>query len=170
MIADVLTPNKKRAFAFQAGVALLISVIFACMTFSFFGNPVSFLFAPMIVIFLWPKGADQNISYIGIFIAGIILDILTNSPIGGWALIFLPLFVLMGLFHSGSETGFMESWISFMIWMLGLSGFFIVGWLTGFLKFDQIGMIKMFVLTFILFPPVYFLKSKMRDFLVGEDS
>ncbi len=169
MIADVLTPNKKRAYAFQAGIAILVSVIFASMTFNVFSLSVTFSLAPIIVIFLWPNGADSNISYFSIFVAGLFLDILTGTPMGGWSLIFLPLFALMTLVNSGRENGFTETWMGFSIWMLGLMAFFMFGRFIKVLELNHFGLLKLIVLTVLLFPVVYLLKNKLRDVLVSED-
>lgn len=169
MIGDVITPTKSRSFALQAGLAMLVAVIFANMTFNLFGFKVSFIFAPFIVLFLWPKGADQNISYFAIFLSSLILDILSGEPLGGWGVIYLPAFAILSQFSGRSETGFAETFFRFLLAVSAFSAFFLLSGITGVLDVNYLSFIKMITVCIFIFPVVYLLKDKLRAILVGED-
>ncbi len=169
MIGDVTTPTKSRSYAVQAGIALLLGVIFANMTFNLFGFKVSFVFAPFIILFLWPKGADQNISYLAIFLASLLLDILSGAPLGGWGVIYLPTFAILSQFSGRAETAIMETFIRFLLAISVFSLFFLLGSLTGMLKLNHVSFLKMISVCILLFPVVYMTKDKLRAVLVGED-
>lgn len=169
MMGDVVTATKSRTYAVQAGCVMIIAVIFASMTFNLFGFKTSFTLAPFIVLFLWPKGAEQNLSYIAIFISALLLDILTGEPLGGWALIYLPVFAILTQFSRSSETGFGETFISFLLALLGLSAFFLLVNFLGMSDVDLSSLLKMTALCVLLFPVIFFVKSKLRTVLVGED-
>jgi len=167
---DVITPNRARTVAFQGTMAMVLSVFFATLTFNIFGQKASFLFAPFIVLFLWPKGADAVLSYFGIFVCCLLLDILTGDPLGGWALIYLPFFVFMVFFNSGRETGFGETWLNFLFWMTAFTVFFVIAKFTRFLDVDLWSLAILATLNLLLFPIVYAFKVKMREVLVTEDT
>lgn len=169
MIADVVTATRARAFAFQAGIALLISVIFASMTFNLFGFKASFLFAPLIVLFLWPNGADAAMSYVAIFIASLLLDFLTGAPLGGWAVLYLPVFAILSQFSRGGELGFAESFFGFLMAISAFTVFFILCEFVNMLNVDLWGLLKSALVCLFLFPLVFMLKDKLRLVLVGED-
>ncbi len=166
---EPVTPTKARNFAIQASFAMLISVIFASMTFNIFGYTLGFIFAPLIVLFLWPKGADPIISYFGIFITGLLLDILLGDPLGGWSLIFLPFYALMVFFGAGRDTGFGETWLNFVFWMSAFTGFFALAKLIRFLDVDLMSLLKLGVMNLVLFPLIFYSKSRMRRIIVTDE-
>ncbi len=166
---ETATPTKARNYALQASAAMLVAVVFASITFNIFGYPLTFILAPFIVLFLWPNGADPVISYFGIFVTSLILDVLLGDPLGGWPLIFLPFYVLMVFFGAGRDTGFGETWLNFVFWMVAFIGFFALGKVVRFIDVDLPSLLKLGVMTIILFPLVYFVKSQMRNVLVSED-
>lgn len=169
MIGDVITPTKSRSYAIQAGAALILATIFSNMTFNFFGIKTSFLFAPFIVLFLWPKGADQNISYVAIFLACLLLDILSGEPLGGWGIIYLPAFAILSLFSGRAETGFAETFITFLLSFSAFGSLFLVASFTRLLNVNYMSFLKMIIVCIVLFPIIYVSKDKLRAILVGED-
>jgi len=166
---EAVTPNKARTYALQAGTAMLLAVLFASITFNIFGHPLTLLFVPFIVLFLWPKGADPVYSYLAIFLTGLLLDILHGDPMGGWPLIYLPFFALMVFFNAAREAGFGETWLNFLIWMTAFSGFFVIAKMIGFLDVDYFSLAKLSVINLFLFPFVFFFKARLRNVLVSED-
>ena len=170
MMADVTTPGKSRALAFQAGLALVVSVIFASIHFNVFGINVSFLFAPFIVLFLWPKGADLSMSYVAVFLSSLLLDIFLGAPLGGWALIYLPVFILVTEFSRRGETGFAEDFVSFCVALGALLAFFLLAKFTKFINVDVVTLLKSAIACLILFPLIYKLKDRLRSVLGAEDA
>lgn len=169
MMADVTTPAKARSYAIQAGLALVLAVVFANVTFNLFGFKVSFVFAPFIVLFLWPNGADQNISYLAIFLSSLLLDMLSGAPLGGWAVIYLPVFAILTQFSGRSETGFGETFARFLLAIVAFSCFFLFVGLMGVQDLNYFSILKMIMVCVLLFPVIYASKSKLRMVLVGED-
>ncbi len=169
MIMDAFLPNKSRSHAFQAGLALLFAVLFASMTFSVLDRPVSFVFSPFIVLFLWPGKADPALSYFLIFLCGIFLDVLTGSPIGGWALIYLPFFILTQTLISRGDIGFGEQWFGFLMAMGAFAAFFFAAKLIRSLDMNFLALLRHASATILFFPVVYYLKNVLRKYLVSED-
>jgi len=95
MRADAVTASRSRVLALNSGAGLCLAALLAAMTFNVFGNPVSLYFVPIIILFLWPSNADISLSYLLIFIGGLIMDLMTGSLLGGWSLFFLLMFMFI---------------------------------------------------------------------------
>jgi len=170
MMGDTTTPARSRALSFQAGIALFVSAIFAAMHFNLFGVNVNFLFAPFIVLFLWPKGSDLAMSFVAIFLSGLFLDFLMGAPLGGWALIYLPTFLILTLFSRRGDSGVAEGLVGFGLAISGLFVFFLAGKYTNFLNVDIGTLFKAAIVSLLLFPVIYNVKDRLRSVLGVEES
>jgi len=169
MTAELLSPNRARSYALVAGLSMILSAIFASITFNFFGYPTSFLLLPIIILFLWPRGADSNISYILIFFCGLTLDLFTGAKLGGWSLIFLPVFVVMRPFQLGKDAGLAETWANFLLWMGMLVALFLITGRIGPVKTDMFSLFILGLVTVLIFPLIYGFRYMLRDYLIDED-
>jgi len=86
---DILTPARARSQALQAGLALLFTIIIAIIGINFVNNTISFILSPLIVVYLWPRGADLDISHLILFFTGLFFDLLSGGNVGVWPIIFL---------------------------------------------------------------------------------
>ena len=169
MMADVVTPNKARSYAIQAGIALWISAILASITFNIFGASLSFVFLPIIVLFLWPNGADLNLTYIGLFISGLSYDLLSGAALGGWSFVFLIFYSVTLPFKSGREVGFVEAFVNYLLWLSILCLLFVIGAVLGFYNVALFSLFINALVSVFLFPLVYRFRKVLRAGLVSED-
>lgn len=169
MMADAITSSKARTFALYAATGLLVSTLLAAITFNLFGYDLRFTFLPFIVLFLWPNGADLDLSFLAMFLGGLTLDVLEGDALGGWSLMFLFFYIAILPFRTGRDMGTIESWLNFLLWfsilLLGLS-------LAGFLGILDVNFRELLlggVATLLVFPLVFKFRRSLRTSLVGED-
>lgn len=168
-MADVITPSKARTFALYGAIGLWVSTLFAAITFNVFGYDLRFAFLPFIVLFLWPNGADLDLSFLAMFIGGLSFDVLEGDALGGWSLMFLFFYIVILPFRTGREMGMVESLLNFILWfsilLLGLSlaGFF------GILDVNFREVLLTGMATILIFPVVFKFRRSLRSSLVGED-
>ncbi|NNE58361.1 MAG: hypothetical protein HKN36_09655 [Hellea sp.] len=169
MISDTITASKARGQALQACIALLLVMMAGILKINLFGFEVGFLFTPLIVIFLWPRGADPVFTYVILFSLGLIYDWISGGPSGLWALLFLIAFVSVQPGQRPKEINLMEIWINFIIWMIVL---LIVLMALDSLEVTQIAFRPLAIMTVIniMFFPLYiFARHSWRNILVGDD-
>ncbi len=169
MIVETITASKARAFSIQAGLVLLVAVLLSVTNVNLFGYTLSFLFMPLIAVYLWPKEADLFLTYLLIFISGILLDILSGGAIGLWAIIFLLGFMTTRPDQRGPELSLAEWWLNFTMWMLVMvSVFFVLSLVVD----DQIALFPlalMLVINIVIFPGFYYARRLVRAYFVEED-
>lgn len=169
MMVETITVGKARMFAVQGFVGLLVVMLLSLITFNIVGTPVTFLFIPLIVIFLWPKNADLLFSYILIFLAGLIFDFVSADTPGAWALVFLIGFAMMRPNQRGQESRLAETWVNFSVWMLVLAFIYLVLDFLGVRETDWIPFVYSLTLTVLVFPLLYYARRIVRTLIVSDD-
>lgn len=169
MMSDALTPNKARAYALYAVIALWFSTFLANITFNVFGYGLEFTFLPIIVLFLWPNGAELNLTYVGIFLSGLTMDLLNADALGGWSFIFLIFFSILYPFKSGRELGLVESWLNFLLSLSALIFGFSLAEYFGILDANYSDLLFVGSACFLLFPIVFRFRKMLRSSLAGDD-
>jgi len=169
MLADAVTPGKARSHALQAGIGLLLLALLSTVNFNLFGLSISFLFVPLVLVYLWPKSADDLITYLALFICGLFLDLLTGGYPGMWPLIFILGLVFLRPNLMNREAVFFVSWIGYIFWALVLALVFLL------LDFWAKGNIEMKTLTLqllvsvLVFPAIYMARVFVRGIVIDED-
>ncbi len=169
MMTDVLTPNKSRAYAFYAAIGLWVSTFLANITFNIFGYGLELTFLPIAVLFLWPNGAEPNISYAGIFLSGITMDLLNGDAIGGWSFIFLIFYGILSLFNTGRQVNLLECWFNFALSFSALMIGFMLAEFFGVLDANYRDLMIVGAACFLLFPVIFKFRKFLRTNLVGDD-
>jgi len=169
VIVETITASKARGFSLQAGLVLIISVLLCVTNLNIFGVTFSFLFMPLIAIYLWPKEADLFVTYVLLFVSGLLLDTLSGGAIGLWAIIFLLGFLSTRPDQRGPELSLAEWWLNFTMWMLVMAGIFFV---LSLINQDQIALMPLAIMLFVnvvIFPGFYYARRIVRAYFVGDD-
>ena len=82
-------------------------------------------FLPVIAIHAWSSWHPDRLSAWVPFVVGIVVDVLTNGPLGYWPLIYLGTMILGIDAHRMSRTGAAARWAVFVAALVGLV---IVAW------------------------------------------
>ncbi len=167
MLADEVTVIKARIIAIQAGIALFVLVILANGTFNFVGHTIPFLFVPLIVIYFWPKGADPALTYIVLFLCGLVHDFLNGGSPGIWPMVFMIGWMITRPYLSSKEVGLTLFWFGFVVWMGVLALVFL---LLDFWGQDHIAIgnvIFQIGVAILVFPLLYGIRLLLRNTVFG---
>ena len=155
----------------RKGVLLmLVLTAFSVLSINIFGRTVSFLFVPLIAVYLWPRVETPIASIVFILVFGLLLDLLSAGPLGLWALIFLSVFTLFGSHRRLKPHKFMSA---FRLW-IGALGFalasaFLLGWFAMSRQPDIWPLVYQAVAAIFLFPFVYGARNLGRNLLSSNE-
>ena len=170
MIVETITAARSRAYALQASLVLWLSILLAVVNVNFFGQTLSFLFIPLIAIYLWPKEADIFLTYCFIFVAGLALDFLSGGPTGLWAIIFLVCYGILRPDQRGPELGLIETWLNFALWMSVVAAGFFLAKLIGAKRLALTPIFFMLAFNILIFPVLFHFRRVIRSVVVGDDN
>jgi rod shape-determining protein MreD len=120
---------------------------------------VAFLFIVTAVIFFWNNLVPEHVSPLVIFLTGLVIDALSNGPLGYWAAIYLltiPFSAVAAYLLPGN--GFTVMYIRYCLCVAGLAA---TGWAMASLYAVQYTTVPQFVVgavvPMIMFPMIYIL-------------
>ncbi len=168
MLADTITPIRARAYALQGGLAMLVLVTLSAVNLNLIGTPLSFLFVPLILVYLWPRGADKVLSYCLLFGCGILFDVLTGTAIGFWALIFMTGLAVIQPTLMNREATFNVSWVGFITWMSIWAAILLGLNFISAKELDIVNFIIQICIAILVFPFVYAIRVYVRSLIISE--
>ncbi len=161
---------RSRGYAMQGGLFVLSLMPLALITLHIFGAAFSFLFVPLIGVYLWPRHADMGLSYIIVFCLGLCFDFASDGPLGFWPLINL---ITLSVLRPDTRTRDIDFWL---LW----TGFVIWGSFIGFVLILAhkllagsglwVGVLIIQLLTvFLMFPVIYYIRQLIRQMVIDMD-
>ena len=119
-MAFVETANitRSRSLALQGFLFVCALIPFALLDFRFGLLSVSGLWIPLIGVYIWPRGAETSTSTIWAFFAGLLLDLVSDSPTGLWALIFVLTLLIMQPNKRAANVTRQALWLGFVMWLV----------------------------------------------------
>lgn len=161
---------KSRSYAVQGALFTLSLIPLALIDLHIFSTTLSFIFVPLIGIYLWPRGAATSLSYILIFLCGLIMDLASGGPIGIWPLLYLLTFGILRPDARRREISLQPLWLGFISWMAVLVIFVII--LNGLFMPEKMQLrvlILQACVVCLLFPFIYSVRQFIRNFVVSSE-
>jgi len=149
---------------------LLVLTAFSVLSIDILGRDVSFLFLPLMAVFLWPRIETPIASIVFILLFGLLLDILSAGPLGLWALIFLSVFTLFRphkRLRSRTFTSAFQAWLVVLIF--ALVAVYFLGWFAMSRRPELWSLLYQAAVAVILFPIVYGVHHLGRNLLSDPD-
>ncbi len=160
---------KSRSLALQGVLMGVVLALFSMISISAARLETTLAFLPLMAIFLWPRGASRTLSGLGVFVVGLLVDILVGGPLGLWALIYLCEFALLNPDERARDIGFRELWLRFATWvgltavLISVLGRFFIAGATAIWPLVAQGLTAI-----ILFPAIY-LVHQIITRIFGDD-
>ncbi len=157
-MAFVETANvtRSRSFALQGFLFVCALIPLALIDFRAASISVSGLWIPLIGVYVWPKSAETSSSTVLVFLAGLILDALSDSPTGMWALIFVLTFLIIRPNKRGLNVSRQLLWSGFVSWSAIVAiGFLALGAMSDNQTLNWRPMIIQLVVAGLAFPIVF---------------
>lgn len=149
---------------------LLLLMVLSVLSVNIAGRQISFIFLPLIAVYLWPRISSPIISIIFILLFGFVLDILSAGPLGLWSLIFLSVFTLIRPQGRIKPLIFMPA---FRLWILVLGLAFIAAYLLGWFAMghrpDIWSLLYQAAAAIVFFPIVYGVRHLGNNLLSDSD-
>ena len=126
-MAFVETANitRSRSFALQGFLFVCVLILFALIDIRAASFSISGLWIPLIGVYIWPKSAETSSSTVLVFLAGLILDVVSDSPTGLWALVFVLSFLILRPNKRAHTVSRQALWLGFVIWTVIVSLWFV---------------------------------------------
>ena len=149
---------------------LLILTTLSVLSVNILGRKVSFVFLPLIAVFLWPRVDTPVVSIIFILLFGLLLDVLSAGPLGLWSLIFLS---VLALFRPHKRLRDHNFWSAFLTWLavlaLAVVAVYLLGWFAMGRRPETWALFYQAVAAVVLFPIVYGVRHLGRALLSDSD-
>lgn len=130
---DMQGPVQKTLPAIVAGIALFLAGAISIGGVHALGHYMGFGLVPLIVIAIWPRHANEIVSLVFVFLAGLFTDWATGGVLGQWALVFCAAWgVCRPSLRSSAfaPVGFVLIWLAMCamaVLLISLSGWFVFG-------------------------------------------
>lgn len=160
-MSQIESTNQIQALSLSLqGLGIGVLLIFpALLSLEMFGGHFGFSFLPVTAIYFWPRGASYSWSLLGVFVFGLLYDMVSSSALGMWTLAFLILFMVMGGEISHKRGLVRAIGIFSLSVVLVLIIVFIVGRLS-LGKWPQFyGLLGNALVSIIVFPVLYWIRS-----------
>lgn len=152
-------------FGFLITVAL---ILFGLMTLRFPGVTLSFIWVPLMGVYLWPRFATPLASVFFVFAAGLIQDILNGQPAGFSSVMFLMIFVIFRPKLDFDRLGMTALWLRFGgVMIVSILAFFILRLLGS--GVSVINAIMDGIIAFVLFPIFVGLRTVLRNIFIPNE-
>lgn len=153
------------------GVLLLLALtVLSVLTIDIFGRKISFMFLPLMAVFLWPRLESPIASIVYILLFGLLLDMLSAGPLGLWPLIFLSVFALFGPHKRLNPQSFFSA---LYLWLAALTFALIAAYFLGWFAIGRqpdIGpLLYQGIAAIILFPVVFGIRHVGRSLFSDSD-
>jgi len=170
MVMRSSAQSVSRGGTFRGVLFILLLTAFSVLSVNILGRKISFLFLPLIAVFLWPRIGTPIASIIFILLFGFLLDLLSAGPMGLWSLIFLSVFALIGPHRRIKPQYFISA---FRLWLAVVGFAFIAAYLLGWFAMrsrpDIWSLFYQAVAGIALFPVVYAARHLARNLFSDSD-
>lgn len=154
----------------KGALLLLVLTALSVLSVDVFGRNISFLFLPLIAVFLWPHVETPIYSIVFILLFGLLLDILSAGPLGLWALIFLSVFALFRPHKRLKTLTFTSAYqIWFAVLLFACVTAYLLGWFAISRQPDIWALLYQAAAAAILFPFVYGLRHLASSLFSDPD-
>ncbi len=165
-MAFVETANitRSRSLSLQGFLFTLALIVMSLVDIRFAGLNLSFMWLPLIGVFLWPRGAETSSSAGLLLIAGLLFDIISDGAIGVWPIIFLVTLLILRPNKRSRNVTFISLWTGFFIWasalLLAICAVQLV-----FMKvpFSILDLVTQWLPTLLIFPAVFWVARTSRQ-------
>ncbi len=164
-MAFVETANitRSRSLALQGALFTAALVVFSFIDLRFAGITLSFLWLPLIGVYLWPRGSETSSSTVLLMLTGLFFDVVSDGMIGVWALIFLATFLIVRPNKRSRNTSFSSLWIGFVTWTVILVlGIWAIQAIFIKVNFSVLSVFLQWGPVLLAFPVVYWLSQFAR--------
>lgn len=149
---------------------LLLLTTLSVLSMDILGRKVSFIFLPLMGVFLWPRIERPIASIIFILLFGLLLDLVSAGPLGLWSLVFLTVFAIVAPDRRVAPQTFISAFrLWFVVLLLALAATYCLGWFAIGSRPDLWALFYQAVAAIVLFPFVYGLRHFARN-LVSDRS
>jgi len=155
-LVDTISIQRARKLALNGIIVTSFWSVLSLINMSIFGKNVSLMILPLMSIFLWPRLANPLWSIMGIFLIGIMLDLMTGSILGVRSFLFLSFFAMFRPDQRDTTYGFSSLWLNFSL-AIAVLAFILV--LIGFFLLDRkvsLEVLLSLCFTAVLFFPVVY--------------
>ncbi len=153
----------------KGALLLLFLTVLSVLNADILGREVSFIFLPLMAVFLWPRIGTPIASIILILLFGLLLDLLSAGPLGLWSLIFLSVFAIFAP-HKRLKPLTLKSaffrWLAVLLFAL-IAAYFL-GWYALRSRPEIWPMIYQGAAAIILFPFVFGFRHVTGSILSGS--
>jgi len=170
MVMRSSTQSVSRGGTWKGVLFLLLLTTLSVLSIDVFDRNVSFLFLPLMAVFLWPRVGTPIASIIFILLFGLLLDILSAGPLGLWSLIFLGVFALFRPHKRLKPQTFEPAYkMWFLVLGVALLAAYLLGWFAMNRQPDIWPLLYQAAAAIILFPLVYGLRHLAKNLLSDSD-
>jgi len=170
MVMRSSTQSVSSGGTWKGVLLLLVLTVLSVLSIDIFGRNVSFLFLPLMAVFLWPRVGTPIASIVFILLFGLLLDILSAGPLGLWALIFLSVFALFQPHMRLKPQTFASAYkMWFLVLAFALVAAYLLGWLSVNRQPDVWTLVYQGAASVILFPLVYGLRHLGKSLFSDSD-
>lgn len=143
----------------KGALLLLFLTALSVLSANILGREVSFIFLPLMAVFLWPRIENPIASIILILLFGLLLDLLSAGPLGLWSLIFLSVFTIFAPHKRLKPLTFKSAFFRwFAVLLFALIAAYFLGWYALRNRPDIWPMLFQGTAAIVLFPFVFGLR------------
>ena len=158
------TQSTSRGGTWKGVLLLLVLTALSVLNTNILGREVSFIFLPLMAVFLWPRIETPIASIVFILLFGLLLDLLSAGPLGLWSLIFLSVFTLFGPHRRVKALTFKSAfYLWFAVLLFALVAAYFLGWFALRSRPEIWPMLYQVGAAIVLFPFVFGLRHIARN-------
>jgi len=170
MVMRGAAQSNPKGGTWKGSLLLLSLTLLSVLSVNIMGRSISFIFLPLIAIFLWPRLDNPIASIVLILLFGLLLDTISAGPLGLWPLVFLTIFTLfrphlrLKRHQFGASFG---QWFGALTLSIVLA--FFLGWFALEQRPEMTALLMNAAAAIIAFPLVYGLRHIGGQLLTESD-
>lgn len=158
------------SLALQGTIGTGVLCFFSLVNLHGFGLLLTAIFLPLAGLYLWPYRAHFGWSLFGVWLCGLLQDVLTGGTIGLFGLLYVMIFTLTNPTERQFAPGLLRHMIFFMLLLLPVM---LLVWLLSAVALGQFASLLRIgveaLWTLALFPLVYAARQFIRHIYTDED-
>ena len=123
---DTISAQRSRGLAMSGLLSMLVLTVLSLISVNVFSYNIAFGFLPLTGVYLWPRLSDPILSVFGLYVLGVLADLIGETPIGFWAFTYLTYFIIFRPDRHETTSGLFGQWFGFIVATLAVSFFMFV--------------------------------------------